>query len=135
MMPLEELLREKIYWTAEIQLELFRQIADYLETNQLSRKQFAEQLGVSKGYVSQIMNGQFDHKLSKLVALSIAIGKVPKIKFKDLSSVIQQAKGERPELYKVYSKQTTAKINLPKAPAGVKPSKTPHPDPTFTKVA
>ena len=134
-MPLEELLREKIYWTAEIQLELFRQIADYLETNQLSRKQFAEQLGVSKGYVSQIMNGQFDHKLSKLVALSIAIGKVPKIKFKDLSSVIQQAKGERPELYKVYSKQTTAKINLPKAPAGVKPSKTPHPDPTFTKVA
>ena len=135
MISLKELLREESYWITEIQLELFRQIADYLEKNQLSRKQFAEQLGVSKGYVSQIMNGQFDHKLSKLVRLSLAIGKVPKLQFRELSSIIQQAQGERAELYTAYSKQTTAKINLPKAPAGVKPSEVPHADPIFTKVA
>lgn len=69
------------YWTHLIQLAIYDHIKNYLETNNISRKDFAEKLGVTKGYVSQIMNGQFDHKLSKLVELILACDIVPKIEF------------------------------------------------------
>ena len=35
----------------------------------MTQSEFAERLGVSKGYISQILNGDFDHKLSKLTQL------------------------------------------------------------------
>lgn len=67
------------YWTQLIQLMIFDDIKRYLEENHLTRKEFAERLGVSKGYVSQILNGEFDHKLSKLVELALACEMVPRI--------------------------------------------------------
>ncbi len=75
----EELLKSKGYWIAKIQVELFRKINDYIEKNNLSKTQLADKLGVTKGYVTQLLNGNFDHKLSKLVELSLAIGKIPEI--------------------------------------------------------
>ena len=50
--------------------------------------QLAEYLGCSKGYVSQLLNGNFDHKISKLVEVSLAIGKAPNIEFTDISEYI-----------------------------------------------
>ncbi len=88
----EELLRDETYWTIKIQLDLFRQIEDYLEANHLSRKEFAQQLGVSKGYVSQILNGNYDHKLSKFVSLCLAVNKAPKFVFQDLDVAVDRAK-------------------------------------------
>ncbi len=87
----EELLRDETYWTTKIQLELFRQIENYLEENHLSRKEFAKQLGVSKGYVSQILNGNYDHKLSKFVSLCLAVNKAPKLVFQDLEVAVDRA--------------------------------------------
>ena len=69
------------YWTQLIQLMLFNRIRHYLDENGMTQKEFAEKLGVSKGYVSQLMNGDFDHKLSKLSELALACGMVPKIEF------------------------------------------------------
>jgi len=57
----------------------------YAETTQ---PQFAEQLGVSKGYVSQVMKGEFNYTLKKLIELSLAIGKAPVIIFKPLAEII-----------------------------------------------
>jgi transcriptional regulator with XRE-family HTH domain len=37
----------------------------------------AERLGVSPAYVSQVLNGQFNFTVMKLVELSLAIDKVP----------------------------------------------------------
>ena len=62
------------YWIAKIQFDLFQKVEGYLKENNMTRKQLADKLGVSKGYVSQILNGDFDHKISKLVELSLAIG-------------------------------------------------------------
>ena len=56
-------------------------VNSYLKSTGMTRSQFAERLGVSKGYVSQIMNGDFDHKLSKLVELILACDKIPVISF------------------------------------------------------
>ena len=50
----------------------------------------AEYLGCSKGYVSQLLNGNFDHKLSKLVELSLAIGKAPLLEYKNLYDYIME---------------------------------------------
>ncbi len=87
-MKREELLKSKEYWIGEIQLELFKFIENYMKKNNLSRKQFANKLGVTKGYVSQILNGEFDHRISKFVELSLAIGKVPRVDFCDIEQII-----------------------------------------------
>ena len=88
MISRKELLRSKEYWLAKFQSTLYEQVEKYLQENQLTRTQFAEQLGVSKGYVSQILNGDFDHKISKFIELSIAIDKAPEIIFEDLDAHI-----------------------------------------------
>jgi transcriptional regulator with XRE-family HTH domain len=80
-MKREDLIKSKGYNVTKIQNELFRQLTDYLDQKGITRTQFAKELGVSKGYVSQVLNGDFDFKLSKLVELSLAIGKIPEILF------------------------------------------------------
>lgn len=75
---------------------LFITVKNYMNENKLSRTQLAKRLGVSKGYVSQILNGDFNHKLSKLVDLSLAIGKIPELKLRDLQTILDnEAKGFR----------------------------------------
>ena len=55
----------------------------------MTQSQLAIQLGVSKGYVSQIMKGEFNYTLKKLIELSLAVGKAPVIDFKPLTEIIQ----------------------------------------------
>jgi len=56
---------------------LVTEIDYYLKDRGLTRSQFAEQLGVSKGYVSQLLNGVQDFKMSSLINLALAIDKDP----------------------------------------------------------
>lgn len=83
-MKRKELIESREYWIADIQLNLFEIIQKYLSDNKMSQSLFAEKLGVTKGYISQILNGDFDHKISKLVDLSLAVGKVPTVTFQDI---------------------------------------------------
>ena len=87
-MTREELIKSPAYWTAGIQSELYRQIVAYMERNHMNKTQLAEHLGCSKGYVTQLLNGEFDHKLSKFVELSLAINKIPEIAFSDVDEYI-----------------------------------------------
>ncbi len=89
-MKREELLRSKEYWTTKIQLDLFELINEYMAKNKLNRTQLAEKLGVSKGYITQILNGDFDHKVSKLVELALAFDKVPILAYKDIRRHINE---------------------------------------------
>jgi len=88
-MTREELLKSKEYWLTEIQMNLYEIIENYLRENNLTRNQFAEKLGVTKGYVSQILNGDFDHRLSKFIELSMAVGKVPRVDFIDIKEILK----------------------------------------------
>ena len=105
-MEREELLKSPEFWMLEIQMNLLNQINEYIETNNISRKQLADKLGFSKGYITQILNGDFDHRISKLVQLSLSIGKVPRINFEDIEQVLfddlqdklHAPKYERPEI-------------------------------------
>lgn len=73
------------YWTQLIQLSLFDMIKSYLSSEGITKKEFADRLGVNKSYVTQILNGDFDHRLSKMVQLGLACGMVPKIEFAPIS--------------------------------------------------
>lgn len=83
-MTREELLRSPEYWTNLIQNELYRQIESFMKEKNMNKGMLAAHLGCTPGYVTQLLSGNFDHKLSKLVELSLAIGKVPSIEFKDI---------------------------------------------------
>ncbi|MEI6142990.1 MAG: helix-turn-helix transcriptional regulator [Mariniphaga sp.] len=85
MLKYNELVQTPEYWLETIQNEIFRQVAAYLKDNNLTQTQLAKQLGVSKGYISQIMKGEFNYTLKKLIEISLAIGKAPSIEFKPLA--------------------------------------------------
>lgn len=85
-MTREELLRSSEYWTTKMQLELYARIEAYMSENKINRTELAKRLGVSKGYVTQILNGDYDHRLSKFVELAFSIGYKPKIIFEPLQN-------------------------------------------------
>ena len=80
----EELIRSKEYWVTKLQLSLYAEVEAFMQSHKMNRTQFAEYLGCSKGYVTQLLSGDYDNKLSKLVELSLAIGKVPELEFVDV---------------------------------------------------
>jgi predicted XRE-type DNA-binding protein len=67
----------------QLQNELYRELTAYMERNALSKKQLAEKLGVSPSYISQVLNGNFNFTVLKLVELSLAIDKVPVIRLEN----------------------------------------------------
>lgn len=88
----EELMRSRGYWIANIQMDLFKYVDEYMRKNNLNRSQLADKLGVTKGYISQILNGEFNHRVATFVDLTLAIGKAPKVVFEDLEEIISHAK-------------------------------------------
>lgn len=87
-MTREELLRSSEYWTTKMQLELYARIEAYMSENKINRTELAKRLGVSKGYVTQILNGDYDHRLSKLVEIALKIDYVPRIIYEPFVNVI-----------------------------------------------
>lgn len=90
MISKEELLKTPEYWFETIQNEIFRQMKEYLDKEGLSQSELAEKLGVTKGYISQIMNGNFNYTLKKLIELSLAMGKAPVIEFEQLNEFVNR---------------------------------------------
>lgn len=89
-MTREELIQSKEYWIAKLQVALFNEVEAYMKEHKLTRTQFADKLGVSKGYVSQILNGEADHRISKFIELTLSIGLVPSISFEDIKVFLQR---------------------------------------------
>lgn len=90
MMTRKEILESPDYWLEHLQDDLYGQVVTYLEKEKMNQTQFAEKLGVSKGYVSQIMNGHFNYTVRKLIELGLAIGVVPRVVFQALDDIILQ---------------------------------------------
>jgi predicted XRE-type DNA-binding protein len=91
MKPIEKesILRDATYWEELIKTQLFQIVEQHLEDNQMTKKDFAHKIGVSKGYVSQVLNGDRDHRLSKIVEFALAVGKAPFLCLQDLNKVIE----------------------------------------------
>lgn len=107
-MKRKELIKSKEYWISKIQLDLFEMIENYRKENNLTKTQLAEKLGVSKGYISQILNGNFDHKISKLVDLALAFDKVPLLEYENVNNyILNDSIGLKTEL----TKQVNIELN------------------------
>lgn len=85
-----ELLQSPAFWISKIQISLFACAKKFMNDTNRNRTQLAEYLGVSKGYVSQVLNGDYDHRLSKLVKLALSFGYVPKIEFVPVEQVLSE---------------------------------------------
>lgn len=83
----EELLKTKEYWFETLQNEIYRMVSGYIEKEGINQTQLADKLGVSRGYISQIMNGNFNYTLKKLIELSLALGMAPVFEFKPLEKI------------------------------------------------
>ena len=88
-MKRNELLRNREWWIANIQNDLYALIYEYMKKNKLNKNGVAETLKFSKSYLSQLLNGNFDHKISKLVDVSLSLNKVPIIHYVDLDQYIK----------------------------------------------
>lgn len=80
-MERKDILKNAEYWITKAQIDLYDHAEKFMEATGRNRTQLAEYLGVSKGYVTQLLNGDYDHKLSKFFELSLAFGYIPKIDF------------------------------------------------------
>jgi predicted XRE-type DNA-binding protein len=78
-----KLLKRPNYLLTKYQNEIYRQLAAYIQSNNLTQKDVAERLGVSSAYVSQVLNGNFNFTLKKLIEIGLMIGKVPALEFVD----------------------------------------------------
>ncbi len=87
-MERKDILSSADYWVTLIQTRLYDCAARFMEREGLSRTQLAERLSVTKSYVSQLLNGDYDHRLSKMVELALAFGYMPKIDFVSIEDYI-----------------------------------------------
>ncbi len=81
MINKDKLLLRPNYLLTRYQNEIFRQLGEYMEKNNLKKQDIAEALGVSNAYVSQILHGDFNFTLKKLIELGLLVGKVPMLEF------------------------------------------------------
>lgn len=104
MISLNELKDTKEYWLENIQNDLYNNVLDYMDENDLNRTQLAEELDFSKGYISQILNGNFNFSISKYIDLALKTNHYPVINFKKknnninskITKVIQLNTSEKP---------------------------------------
>ena len=95
MLKREELLKNEGYWTEKIQNNIYNDLITYFEESNISRKELAKKLGVSKGRVSQILNGKdLNFKISSLVKIGLAMDKVPNFNFQNINKYIEWERTE-----------------------------------------
>lgn len=90
MKKFEELIETPEYWLETIQNELYQHVYNYMKREKINQTQLAQRLGVTKGYISQVLNGHFNHSLEKLIQLSLAIGVAPDIDFKPINQYLNE---------------------------------------------
>ena len=118
MRPFAQLARSRTYWLSQLQNRLFGTVERFRLARGWNRTQLADHLGVSKGYLSQIMNGDFDHRLSKLIELSLAVGVVPNIQFTPIDTYVADYLSGYEGTRDVARTTATIVVTAPVPPAG-----------------
>jgi len=94
-MERQELITNKEYILAGMQLKILNLLEEFMQNKNLKRNELAEKLEVTKGYISQIMNVAYDHKLTKVIELALACEKVPMLFFVEMDKLIQEDRNDK----------------------------------------
>ncbi|KAA0991001.1 helix-turn-helix domain-containing protein [Dyadobacter aurulentus] len=97
MVTRKDLLSSPSYWLTNMQIEVFNLLNTYMEENNLTQRQVAEKLKVSPSYISQILNGNFNFTISKLVELALLVGKAPVIQFQSIEEIARVEENVQPK--------------------------------------
>lgn len=81
MKKIEELIKTPEYWMETIQNELYNKLTSYMKNTGKTQTDISKELKVSKSYISQILNGNFNFTLKKLIELSLYMGVIPSLNF------------------------------------------------------
>ncbi len=111
----EEIMKSKEYWFDDIRIKLYNMLDDFLKANKMKQNKFAKKLGFSPSYINQILNGESDHKLSKIVELSLAVGKAPIVSFVPLGDVIEKDKLEYKNISSYIKPDGSLILDLPES--------------------
>ena len=111
MIKYNELVGKPEYWTTIMQLDLFSHVEKYMKEDGVSRTELAKRLGVTKGYISQVLNGDYDHRLSKFVELAMAVGVVPQVTYIPKERVFQQNVSAKQMIVKVQQVEEENRTN------------------------
>lgn len=94
-MQYPDLIQTPEFWLENLRNQLFNILQNYMDENNLTQQDLADKFGWSKGYISQVLHGNSDHRISKLVQMALTVGKVPYVYFKDLSEVVELEKNNK----------------------------------------
>jgi transcriptional regulator with XRE-family HTH domain len=86
----DQLFQTEEYWLVQMQAAFFKAAKDFQTKNGFSQKQLSKHLGKSPGRISQILNGDFNARLSTLIEYAMAMGYVPEVKFTPIDSFLQR---------------------------------------------
>ena len=64
-MERKDILKSPEFWKTKSQIALYNCAIKFMKENGYDRTRLAEHLGVSKGYVTQLLNGDYNHRMSK----------------------------------------------------------------------
>jgi hypothetical protein len=114
-MTREEFVKSQEYVFGKMQLGLLNMLNDYMVAKDIKPTNLAEELGVTKGYISQLLNVTYDHKLSKVANLALSCNKMPILKFVDLDEFVNNDALDLVYELTTKSRFKTNAINIPMA--------------------
>ncbi|AYB32987.1 helix-turn-helix domain-containing protein [Chryseolinea soli] len=95
MISKHKLFKHPDYLLSKYQAEVYRQLQQYMDDHSLTQKEIADHLGVSSSYVNQVLKGNFNFTLKKLIELSLMMGKVPTLEFVSINDyLIREGNGD-----------------------------------------
>lgn len=89
-MERKDVLQEPAYWITQIQIALYDCATRFMSETGKNKTELAQHLGVSKGYVSQLLSGDYNFSITKLVETAMLMGMVPQMSFKSLDEILLQ---------------------------------------------
>src|SRR5689334_14353102 len=119
MISKHKLFKHPDYLLSKYQAEVYRQLQQYMDDHGFTQKEVAKHLGVSGSYVNQVLKGNFNFTLKKLIELSLMMGKVPTFEFLDMDDYLagEGSKNSNNALAKAAKRRVTLLPTKGKSPA------------------
>jgi predicted XRE-type DNA-binding protein len=84
----ERLVRGEGYWMETIQQAIHEALLAYMAKHDLNQTELGKKLGFTRGYVSQLMNGNFNLSQKKIIQLLLKMDMVPDLRIRTVDDYL-----------------------------------------------